>query len=98
MKRSGFFKSLLTVIAAPSVLKDIDVPPQEIMPVDVAMNGLKMPMQCSSDLLGDLNFITPNYNEGLTAKYGSDSYALVLETLEIKKFTHYEKEKSKDVP
>lgn len=67
MERKSFFKALLGLIVAPSLIKDInwDVPK----------------VQTTGALFNDLNLIIPDYIPQLMAKYGNESYLLVWEIL-----------------
>lgn len=67
MKRKGFFKALVGLIAAPSIIKDI--------------NWAVPKVQSTGILFSDLNLIVPTYYADLIKKYGNDSYLTARETL-----------------
>jgi len=67
MKRSGFLKSLATIIAAPSLLKDVGVSPPFAHPVI----GTITP---AMEAIADLKLLTPNWHKELVEKYSYKNY------------------------
>lgn len=62
MKRSAFFKSLATVIAAPSVLKDVGT---------ISATSVAPQAGTTTGLLADLDLLMPSYIEEIKRKYGA---------------------------
>lgn len=70
MKRKSFLKSLLVLIAAPKIVKDVDFKKAEtIKPSPITgVSG------SSTQLFNDLNLIMPYYIKELYERYGSENY------------------------
>jgi hypothetical protein len=63
MKRSSFFKSLATLIAAPSVLAKIQIKDSPVKPSIV-----------DKSLFKDLQLLTPSYYKESVEKYGNEDF------------------------
>lgn len=68
MKRSSFFKSLVALVAAPSILADIDFARPPVAAPKT--NGI---------ILSDLKFVTPTCYKNYLEMYGNEDYAHLLE-------------------
>lgn len=63
MKRSSFFKSLATLIAAPSVLAKLQIKDSPVKPSIV-----------DKSLFKDLELLTPHYYKEYVEKYGNEDF------------------------
>lgn len=66
MKRGSFFKSLFTLIVAPSILADINI--KDAVPV------FALTPENSTGLFNDLQLLTPEYYKHYVEKYGDVDY------------------------
>lgn len=90
MNRSNFLKSLATFIAAPSIIENIDFKENKTKGNQfkhfengndfTANYGILVP-QGGSMLFQDLNLLMPKYYEDIQKKYGSEQYAMYLNTI-----------------
>jgi hypothetical protein len=79
MKRSSFFKSLVALVAAPSVLAGIKI---KDSPVKVA--------KVDKSLFKDLQLLTPDYYKHYVEKYGKEDFNWWL--AEVNKIPHETRE------
>jgi hypothetical protein len=87
MKRSSFFKSLATLIAAPSILAKIQIKDAALKPTPV-----------NSSLLKDIHLLTPSYYKEYVEKYGNEDFTWWLSGMDrlphtTKKINWYERDK-----
>jgi len=71
MKRINFFKSLATLILAPSIIENIDLKEAVAPP-----NTLDVSKPCTKSLIQDLSLLTPQFYRSHHEKYGSEQYSL----------------------
>lgn len=69
MNRGSFLKSLVTLIAAPKVIAEINF--DKIAATNIATN-----VGVGRSLISDLQLLTPQYYKQYIEKYGSESYTL----------------------
>ena len=67
MKRRNFFKALVTLIVAPSILTKIDF-------------DLKATQKITKSIFDELNFVVPEYYPQYIEKYGEKSYLKAMES------------------
>ncbi len=76
MNRGSFFKSLLTLIAAPKLLSEIDF----TKAVTGESAGVALSSGSNMALISQLQLITPHYYKQYIEKYGSEDFAWFLDT------------------
>lgn len=81
MKRSSFLKSLVTLIFAPKVIKDIEFRSVE----QIKLSNIVNCVPPSGKLISDLNLLTPHYYKQYVEKYGNESYTMYNDFLGLEK-------------
>lgn len=75
MKRSSFFKTLATLVAAPKILGEINFDKL------AASNIAESTAASTRTLISDLQLLTPHYYKRMIEKYGNESCDMMLHFL-----------------